>query len=128
MSRWTHAVCDICWDAQEPGVLPLRLARPVIEYCGWCAQRTESGIYRREDPAVVPFPDRPADARAYVAQFRRFTMPGAEYVDTPSRRIDLSRMTDSDAVFVAGEFRRLLAEATARRAARPPPPRALRLT
>lgn len=126
MARWNHAVCDECWEAAaEP---PVRLARPRIEFCGWCARRTESGIYTRVDPAEVPFPDRPADARCYVAGFRRFTLPGTTHVDTGRRRIWLDRMSDSDAVFVAGEFRRMEAEALARRAARPAPPRRLRLT
>ena len=115
MPRWNHAVCDVCWEAQEPGALPVRMRKPVIEYCGWCAQRTEFGIYRRADPADVPYAESPADARAYVGIFRRHTLPGTEYVDTGLRRIWLDHMTDSDALFVAGEFRRMEMEAAARR-------------
>jgi hypothetical protein len=107
----------------------VRLREPRIDYCGWCAQRTESGIYRRADPALVPFPDRPADARCYVAQFRRFTLPGTDYVDTGRRRIWLDRMSDADAIFVAGEFRRMEAAAAMRAMrARGTPARRLRLS
>jgi hypothetical protein len=129
MTRWTHAVCDECWLEKEPYTEPVRLREPRFDYCGFCARRTESGIYTRCDPAEVPFPDRPADARCYIAAFRRLSLPpGATYVQTSHRRILLDRMTDADAVFVAGEFRRMKAEAMARRASRPPPPRGLGLT
>lgn len=127
--RWTHAVCELCWEAQEPGVLPVRLQRPRLDFCGWCASKTEAGIYRRADPETVPFPDRPGDARAVIARFRRVVMPGTNYVTTPHRRIWLDRMNDAEAVFVAGEFRRMEAEAMARRAAnRGAPPRRLGLS
>lgn len=129
MAKWNHAVCDGCWLEQEPARTPVRMSMPVIQYCGWCAQRTESGIYRRADPATVPYPDEPADARAYIGMFRRFTLPGTAFVDTNRRRIVLDRMTDSDAIYVAGEFRRMEAEA-ARRAMkkRAAPERRLRLS
>jgi hypothetical protein len=129
MAKWNHAVCDGCWLEQEPARTPVRMSMPVIQYCGWCAQRTESGIYRRADPATVPYPDEPADARAYIGMFRRFTLPGTAFVDTSKRRIVLDRMTDSDAIFVAGEFKRMEAEA-ARRAMkkRAAPERRLRLS
>jgi hypothetical protein len=102
----------------------VRLREPKLDYCGWCARKTESGIYRRADPETVPFPDCPGDARAVIARFRRVVMPGTDYVTTPHRRIWLDRISDSDAVFVAGEFRRMEAAAMALRTAnRPTRPR-----
>lgn len=54
----------------------------------------------------------PEEARRYIAIFRRHTMPGTQYVDTSEkRRIWLDRMTDADALFVAGEFQRMETEA-----------------
>lgn len=128
MPRWTHAVCDECWEAQEPGALPVRLREPKLDYCGWCARKTESGIYRRADPADVPFAEGPFAARARITRFRRVLVPGTDYVQTSHRRIWLDRMTDSDAVWVAGEFRRMEEEAAAMAASRrKPPPRRLGL-
>ena len=54
MSAWTHAMCERCWREQECGQ-PVRLAPADIERCGWCGRWTKSGIYRRADPATVPF-------------------------------------------------------------------------
>lgn len=129
MTRWTHAVCDNCWTDSEPNS-PVRMAQPRIEYCGWCATRTESGIYRRADPATVPYADGPADARAYIGMFRRFVLPGTAFVDTNRRRIMLDRMGDGDAVYVAGEFKRMEMEAAKRALARKrkAPERRLRLS
>lgn len=55
-----------------------------------------------------------AEARAYIAIFRKHTLPGAQWVDTDVRRIFLDHMSDDDALFVAGEFQRMEAEAAAR--------------
>jgi hypothetical protein len=55
MSRWTHAMCRPCWDAERPGVTPIAL-RPEMrqsERCCFCGNRTRSGIYYRADPNVV---------------------------------------------------------------------------
>jgi hypothetical protein len=49
----------------------------------------------------------PAEARAYIAVFRKHTLSGTEYVDTQHRRIQLNDMTDDDALFVASEFKRM---------------------
>lgn len=127
MPRWTHAVCDPCWTEMEPGGLPVRMAKPRIEYCGWCAARTESGVYRRADPETVPYPDQPADARCFIAGFRRSSLPpGAAYIDTDQgRRIYFGRMADGDAVFIAGQFREWRRIALRRRS---PPPRLLGLS
>jgi hypothetical protein len=62
--------------------------------------------------------DEVANAREYIAVFRRHTLPGTQYVDTNVRRIHLDHMTDEDALFVAGEFQRMEEEATRRTRAR----------
>lgn len=47
-----------------------------------------------------------AEAREYIALFRKYTLPGADQVlDTGGRIIMLDDMTDADAIFVAREFR-----------------------
>jgi len=58
------------------------------------------------------------EARRYIAIFRRHTVPGAQYVDTQTRRIWLDRLSDEDALFVAAEFQRMEAEAAKRRRGR----------
>ena len=60
----------------------------------------------RDPPAMTP-----TEARAYIALFRKFTVPGAERAWTGERVIHLDDMTDADAVFVAREFQRMEAEA-----------------
>jgi hypothetical protein len=56
-------------------------------------------------------PTTPEQARAYIALFRKYTLPGVTYVDTGTRKIQLDQMSDDDAVFVAREFQRMEAEA-----------------
>lgn len=55
-----------------------------------------------------------ARARDYIAVFRQHTLPSTKWVDTGERRISLDNMTDADALFVAGEFQRMEAEAASR--------------
>jgi hypothetical protein len=43
----------------------------------------------------------PAQARHYIANFAKHTIPGTQYVDFPSGRIFLNNMTDEEAVKVA---------------------------
>lgn len=61
-----------------------------------------------------PDPIDVAKARAYIIIFREHTLPGTLWVDTGERRIRLDSMTDDDALFVAGEFQRMEAEAARR--------------
>ena len=63
-------------------------------------------------------PDDPQAARAYIALFRKHTVPGTDWVDTNTRRIMLDDMSDADALFVAAEFQRMEAEAARRRSRR----------
>ena len=55
-----------------------------------------------------------AQARAYIETFARYTLPGTEYVETDTRRIEFKNMTDEDALFVASEFARMEAKAARR--------------
>ena len=41
-------------------------------------------------------PDDPKAARAYIALFRKHTVPGTDWVDTNTRRIMLDDMSDAD--------------------------------
>lgn len=118
MAGWNHAVCDDCWAAQERDRVPVRLREPKAEFCGWCGHKTESGIYRRADPADVPFNLTPVEARGYITYCRTHLLAPRkiDHVDTSEgRRIRLDRMTDADALFVAKEFRRMENEAASRR-------------
>lgn len=46
-------------------------------------------------------------AREYIAVFRKHTLPGTTYVETNAGTIQLDNMTDEEALFVAGEFKRM---------------------
>lgn len=54
------------------------------------------------------------EARAYIENFRRYTIPGADYVDTHLRRIQFDDMSDEDALFVAEELQALEIESAKR--------------
>jgi hypothetical protein len=104
--RWNHPVCDPC-------SMPLRATHVLIrgapasrvQFCGWCANRCDSGLTVRCDPAGVPYPDNPADARCYVARFRSVALAGAVTMAGPRGPIRLDRMSDSEAVYAAGQCR-----------------------
>lgn len=53
MSKWTHAICDDCWDKKNPERPSPRRASGDREICCFCAMGTNSGIYIREDPAKL---------------------------------------------------------------------------
>jgi hypothetical protein len=130
--RWNHPVCDPC-------SMPLRATHVLIrgapasrvQFCGWCANRTESGLTVRCDPAGVPYPDNPADARCYVARFRSVALAGAVTMAGPRGPIRLDRMSDSEAVYAAGQYRliaRNVGRIARQRAAATPPVRRLGLS
>ena len=132
MPRWNHPVCDPC-------SMPLRATHILIrgapggrvQFCGWCAQRTESGITVRCDPAGVPYPDNPQDARCYVARFRSTALAGVATIAGPRGPIRLDRMSDAEAVYAAGQFHliaRNVGRIARQRAAAPPLVRRLGLS
>lgn len=51
MSRWTHAICQECWDARHLGTDPVRANETTEEVCCFCGLASGGGIYIREDPA-----------------------------------------------------------------------------
>lgn len=54
---WTQPICDPCWKEWYPfDGEPTRLLSPEKEFCSFCGEETESGIYVRKDPLSVPFP------------------------------------------------------------------------
>lgn len=53
---WTQPMCDACWEADPYNGRPYRMIDRDTEICAWCGKETRSGIYRREDPALVPYP------------------------------------------------------------------------
>lgn len=48
--EWTHAICDNCWDEQNPDRPSPRTHEGSHETCCFCSQGTISGIYVRADP------------------------------------------------------------------------------
>lgn len=55
MSRWTHAVCDDCYEELEPGRTPTRMVEAELEVCCSCGDLTASGIFYRADPLAMGF-------------------------------------------------------------------------
>ena len=55
---WTQPMCDACWRKRNGERNPSRLTidTRMLEICSFCGQVTESGIYVREDPRLVPYP------------------------------------------------------------------------
>lgn len=51
MSRFTHSICDTCWQERSPGVGADRLVEPKTERCCFCRVFHASGIYVSQDPA-----------------------------------------------------------------------------
>jgi hypothetical protein len=65
--------------------------------------------------------DDATEAREYIALFRKYTLPGAEYVRVKvkgGRVIRLDDMTDADAIFVARRFHDIETQAAKSRVAR----------
>jgi len=50
MSKWTHAICQDCWDEQNPDRQAVRVVLGELERCCYCLEDTASGIYVRADP------------------------------------------------------------------------------
>lgn len=60
MGEWTHRICERCWF-DGPGVLPDGAARLPVQvteiepgHCCYCLGWTVTGIFRRNDPALLP--------------------------------------------------------------------------
>lgn len=69
---WDQPICEACWIGQEavfdenrltsiPAPFTLPRDQRALEACAWCGQPTIVGIYKREDPANVPYPAREDD-------------------------------------------------------------------
>lgn len=58
MSKWNHAICDSCWPSFNVRHMnldePYRVIARPDEVCCYCGEATNSGIYVREDPTLVP--------------------------------------------------------------------------
>lgn len=52
MSRWTHPVCDGCYQILEPGREPIKIEpeHREQEVCCYCGSIDWDGIYYRYDP------------------------------------------------------------------------------
>jgi len=58
--NWNQIACVACWNANNPGREPFRAigvaAIDGSDHCSWCGNPTNSGIFVRADPRIVPFP------------------------------------------------------------------------
>jgi len=54
MSRFTHSICDDCWDKQHPLKPSIRMKHRIIDTCCFCSKKHSSGIFVRQDPADMP--------------------------------------------------------------------------
>lgn len=54
--KWTHAICDECWEKKEPDREPTRLVEEFRhkEPCCYCGKSQKSGIFVRGDPTITP--------------------------------------------------------------------------
>lgn len=55
MSRWTHPICETCYDKKYPGAVPfgLTIEYREVEQCCFCLGLTFAGIYVRHDPDEI---------------------------------------------------------------------------
>lgn len=54
MSRFTHAICDRCWDQLEPGRTPTRVIDSTRYTCCFCGvPASTDGIFVRRAPDEV---------------------------------------------------------------------------
>lgn len=62
---WNQAICEPCWAARHPeGRVPARIAdsERADETCAYCGDATAAGIFVRDDPANVNFPQPKDDS------------------------------------------------------------------
>ena len=56
MSKWTHPICDPCWNNHQPRRTPHRIVEEHRDHetCCYCGNPTFSGIYIRDNPDNPP--------------------------------------------------------------------------
>lgn len=47
---WTHIICRLCYEQEEPGRDPVRLKGEPMRRCCFCGIDTADGIYYRAHP------------------------------------------------------------------------------
>lgn len=53
---WNQPVCEDCWAERFGPRIAVRATDHDPERCSYCGNTTTSGIFRRDDPAMVPYP------------------------------------------------------------------------
>lgn len=53
MSRWTHAICEACWNKRNPDRQAARVVDTSPTECCFCGSPTGAGIFVRESPENV---------------------------------------------------------------------------
>jgi hypothetical protein len=53
MSRWTHEICDACWETQHGQREPMRIVDPREVECCFCGTKNKSGIFVRANPLDI---------------------------------------------------------------------------
>lgn len=54
MSKFTHSICEDCWNQRNPDRIAHRVTDVDPEACCFCAKAHSSGIYVRANPAETP--------------------------------------------------------------------------
>lgn len=72
---WNQPCCEVCWfeirgvwmmsilggrheEHLVSVTMPIRTLEPELERCAYCGAPTIFGVYRRQDPATVPYPKK----------------------------------------------------------------------
>ena len=54
--NWNQPICNACWTRRHPERMPVRVRERTVETCAYCGRETDSGIYVRDNPDRVPYP------------------------------------------------------------------------
>jgi len=55
--NWNQPICGNCWNARNPGRVPVQgWFDGIEERCAYCGHPTTAAIFVRDDPATVPYP------------------------------------------------------------------------
>lgn len=88
MADWTHPICDACYSLKEGfDRVPVRVIDTEPEWCCFCGDETEDGIYYRSDPATTPchgiHPSLPALPAARCAMGDSFVLAADDVKKPP---------------------------------------------
>lgn len=52
INKWTHSICQKCWDERRPEQPPAKLIKPLrrVVKCCFCFEYNQDGIFVINDP------------------------------------------------------------------------------